>query len=323
MDEEFDPRDSPDLGNAYLVTAYHTVQHPNQGDSVWIPTPTSDDLAQPPIVVPGTGSIDVTFTWDPTEVTVPKIGLAYRTAASTTLNSLPGSGSPASWNIPVQANETDNGHQAFTLWEFYLVYENDATASPTTWRPAVVAGPVHITIKLNKDPSGVRFEPGHVDHWGDKTEMPLPIQKDANGNLVMYSANGGTITASHFVFLEDGAIVPPGTTRMSIRFTWDSSSATIPGEKDLRLGWRSADQPPGPSRGAEQYYRSGAVSCGARCLLYDFTLEGGQTDGYYQQKSNWAFFPYPAYEEDDGRPRTYEGGIKLGFEVTVYRDASA
>lgn len=319
MDDEFDPRDSADVGHPVLVQTYHTAQHPNTGSSVYIPIPPVDaGDARPTIVVPGTGSIEVKLTWDPVEVSVPAIGLTYRTAASTTLVALEAQPSPASWTIPVAANETDNGHQTFTLWEFYLVYAN--RPGTTTWRPSAVAGPIQVQILLNKDPSGVRFEPGHVDHWGDKTELELPVDPET---LTFYSARTATVAAYHFIYLADGVIVPPGTTRMTLQFTWDDAGATIPVEKDLRLGWRTADQPPGQTRDPSMFYRDGEVTCGAKCWAFDVPVSTAQTDGYYQQASNWAFYPYLGYEEDQGRDRSLEGGIDMGLVVKVYRDPAA
>jgi hypothetical protein len=141
--------------------------------------------------------------------------------------------------------------------------------------------------------------------------------------LAFYSARQGTVASYHFIHLADEVIVPPGTARMALRFTWDDAGATIPGAKDLRLGWRTADQPPGQTRDPSQYYREGATSCGDKCVAFDVPVESQQSDGYYQTASNWAFYPYLGYEEDDGRDRVMEGGIKMGLEVKVYRAAEA
>lgn len=316
VDMDFDPRDSADVGLEPLTRTYNTALYPNNGGSIYIPIPEDTGGSRPPIVLPGTGSLDVTFTWDPLEVSVPRIGLTYRTAASTELVSLEAQASPASFALAVLPNQTDNGHQEFSLWEFYLTYDNSPGVD---YRPSVVAGPIHITMTLNKDPSGLLYEPGHKDFWGDKTELDLAIDPDT----LFFPSSRVTVTAGSFIYLDEGVLVPPGTTRLTVRFTWDDAGATIPGDKDMRFGWRTADQSPGKTRDPSQYYRDGETSCGDKCIAFDVPVESQQSDGYYQQVSNWAFYPYLGYEEDNGLNRNLEGGIKVGLEVKVFRDAPA
>lgn len=289
--------------NPYLdkvLGAFYYSNQPSPSNS-WCKVPFKNLGAEPEIVLPGTKEVQVTITWQngAQGSTLPKMGLAYSTANSSTMVFLAKQPPGTKFTIPVTPADTDSGHQRFSLWNFWLVPNNDVKNAPTDL-PAVSPGTFHVKIVIIKG-DVIPVDPAHEDFW--------------KGNLtkVLMQRGAGTVAAANGrprMSLPAKTIVPPGTNKLRIQFYWsynDAGNGTA-ADRDYVLLWRTADMP--PQAKLSEFVTNTPVTPGNHYKVYEVPVKDTETDGYYQRVSMWAFQPSIAgYEKEwynpDPRGRTF------------------
>lgn len=270
----------------------------------------------PRLIYPGTRQVVVTLAWDTSKTTVHSVGLEY-TMANGKGGKLGRQASPAVFKIPINlAEETDRGHQWFSLWDF-RVYMGTVTTSGenqgTNTRPALLYGAFHATIKVIK--GDLLPEPPHVDHWQGKTQKALL-------NITTANPRSSTDVVDRTVYQGPklDSIVPPGTKTLRIFFVWeyDQLNQTAPAVPEQVLTWKTAADDPKLTR-AEHYRTAPAKQSGPQWKLYEIELKPADCDAFYQSRSLWKFLPATKDFERDSRdydPRP----SKIRMQVTAIRD---
>lgn len=233
--------------------------------------------SRPPIVLPGTGELRITITWDEADVDVDAFVIGYQTAATLKYVDEPGQPNGATTVVPILAGEADNGHQAFSLWQFRVRPE----ARPT---PMTMLGPIHVNIVMVK--GDLPVDPPHEDRWNGTTS--LVVRNFDNVHTIGTTGITSCAETYNILALDEGLIVPPGANRMTVRFQWASTRAPgTPDDGKYELSWKPANLPPDSPEA--DYLKAPPTTAGATSLAFDFPLDAGQTDAFYQLKSNWLF----------------------------------
>lgn len=287
------------------VTAWTYYSNADTNEFI-IPIPITEP--EPNLVYPGAKEIQVTVRWTQNECTLSQLGLKYVSAAASDEIVLDKRASGEPFVIPVTQEMTDNGHQTFTLWEFYINPGNDVRYSD--YEPGFCQGPIDVVIKAIKG-SDPPLEPPHPDFW--KGEDRIVLLDDA---VVSHTA---LLSRPAFRLGKD-QLVPPGTERMRMELWWSYQQAngTSP-SLDHVLTWRTANQYPVDTPYSE-YERAEPVASGPQSVAYEIEVAPGQTDAFYQQRSVWEWLPsLDGYEDDNSQPDTRPREFHL--TVSIFRNA--
>jgi hypothetical protein len=131
----------------------------------------------------------------------------------------------------------------------------------------------------------VPIEPSHEDFWNGTDRLALRSYDTVS--KVGATSVGGCGEIYNELGLDEGRIVPPGTKRLLVRFTW--SSDRHPADDGVfELSWKPADLPPGTPYG--DYQTASGTAAGATTRVFEIPLQPGQTDAFYQTKTNWKFY---------------------------------
>jgi hypothetical protein len=292
----------------------------NSGDAYdypfFLPERTPD--GQVALVYPGAARVEVTLTWSSDDVNLPALGLKYAPANEPQRTTLPPQASGTPFLIDVGPGMSDAGHQLFTLWEFYVTTGNDVRNAPS-WQPGAVLGPVDVRVEAVK--GIVALEPEHPAFWAGSDQLLLRDPANPYAFNWGVQENDRRTSSSGPITLDKGKIVPPGTTRLRLEFSWGASGPVPPPDEDWVLTWRTAAQDPRTTLLA-QYARADPVSEGPGSKVYEFAVAEGESDAFYQGKSLWRFLPSRAGTEDD--PAVYHDARLHGYSfrlgVTAFKD---
>ncbi|MBI2078310.1 MAG: carboxypeptidase regulatory-like domain-containing protein [Euryarchaeota archaeon] len=265
------------------------------------------------IVLPGTKEMRVTFSWRPTQVTLPRIGFGYRhpamSGAGFTLLEPKAAG--GTWTLRVLPAMADSGHQKFSLWSL-IAYSANSYTSPTTFAPAVVTGPLHVKVVLVR--GEVTLEPPHEDFWtaGDTRILSDYARAQYDGGA------NPTRNPSYGLRLDSKQIVPPGTKKLRIEFRVVYAAQESVNALDWDLTWRTGSQNPQTTT-VTQYSRATPTTDTPLHKVWEIDVKPEDSDAFYQTQSNWNFVPWPKPWPEEGmflEPRARN----LYFGVTAFKD---
>lgn len=282
MDHDFmlgEPTTDGSFGPLY-EQASATYVRPNQNGTYRLPVP--DDGGR--IIIPGTARIEATASWDTAEIALDRFGLVYIPANDDEPAFAGYLENGVALSIPVAPEAADGGHQAWSLWEFFVFTDNNAQ-SPTDFQPTAMQGPLHVKMDLHK--GDIPVDPPHPDYWNGSRELVL-IDKDQP--LVVPQAYGAGRETGYGIVFEPPTIVPPETTFMRIEFEWHyQANDGSPADQDYVLTWRTAAMNP-QTTAISDYVMIDPVEEGDHSKVYEFDV-AGEGDAFYQQKSAWRFAP--------------------------------
>ncbi|HUR62260.1 MAG TPA: carboxypeptidase-like regulatory domain-containing protein [Candidatus Thermoplasmatota archaeon] len=321
MDDDVDLRvPTSENGNVdpNLYAADVTAEYPNENHTMYFHIP-SDARAdgRPALVLPATKEMRVTITWDQADVQVKQFGIGYTPASAsrTTFYNMHPHVSGDPWVIPTQPKDTDNGHQYFTLWKFSIWTANKY--SDLGFTPETIRGPIHVRIDLVK--GEVPVDPPHADLWNGTTEMVV-----RGFGQETYFATACCTESNVRMALDQGALVPPGTHRMHLKFTWmfrpnnNNPVPPSPLDGEWSVSWKPASMD-GNAHGTGDYLTAEPSKTGTQSKEWDIEVAPGDTDAFYQSASNWVFRAYqPSHESYPYAVGDFWHVFRL--EVTVYKD---
>ncbi len=253
-------------------------------------------------VWPGTQRIEITPSWSASDYNGPAVGIVWRAPNATTYT----------WSNAVQAGKTlaieveaamwDPAHHAFSLWEFYLCKEGHderpTGATGTVFPGRVFSGKYHIQMTLFKGTALAADQP-HPRFWQNGSQMRV-----VDGWRNISCVNGCTAgldgrgpDPANFAF-DPLQLVPPGTGKVVATLQWQYSAAT--GTKPLSTTYAPASVPPHEKTDLTKYKAPKAEVSGAGVRKYVIVPAPGETDAFYQTKSNWRFVWGNEGEEADG-----------------------
>lgn len=279
-----------------------------------IPLPETEDT--PALVYPGTKEVQVTFTWNDAPPMPPEYALAYAPANDNSETELERQTSGGTWTIPVTPEMTDNGHQIYTLWEFYIVPVNEVTEAPD-YRPSFVTEPIHVTIKVIRGDEPFP-EPPHPTFWaGSDTYW---VRTFDNGT---YSSTGTGVFVSDPKFQPaKERIVPPGTGRLSVVLKWTFDHPT-PLAPKYDLYYHGASVSPAWQGPVADWPKATLVEEGDSQRVFEIEVAPGETDGYYQSKSGWRFAARPEGHSPDERTPDQNMARRITIQIDAHRDAQS
>lgn len=277
---------------------------------------------RPALIYPGTALIDITLDWDSPLTRAEKMGVAYIAPESDELVLLARQPSGSLWSIPILPHMADNGHQAFSFWNFFLYSGNDP-GNPDFTPQYSFDEPFHVTVTVHK--GAIPHEPPHRDFWEDGPVKQLRIE--AEQEISTMTVRDWRVENSGHVFLPEDVLVPPGTRQLVVEYTYihgdpnnNDDQGTMP--QPQTLTFRMADQNPWETPVGE-YRQFPATECAepaeaGTCLRYDIDLESGWSDAFYQTKSLWAFLTNVEGSEDERRYTPSAGGqITMLLDITM------
>lgn len=291
-------------------TAYVSAQSAYNSNWFWpMPIPSDRGDGRPPTVLPGTKEIRITLNWGD-DVDIDAFIIGYKTATSTTETRLDAQGNGQERILTLSPGDEDNGHQSFSLWSFTL--RPVVRSVP----PATTLGSIHATFLLVKG-DGVPVEPVHRDFWNGSDQLLLRDYALPARTGTHYV--GGCGESQLFLGAAD-TLVPPGTSRMTMRLGWHANASTLggtPGDGTYRLLWKPANL--GPSSPISDYQTAEPTRPTATTALYDVPIQSSQTDAYYQAKTNWIFVP-DRTDMPGVCATNWEYGTDWNLEVIAYKD---
>lgn len=291
-----------------------------QATDAWYFTIKPANSQDPPIIFPGTRELRITFTWTQDNVRLDQLGLIYSNPATPAKVITPPKASPATWVIPVTPESSDDGHQLTSAWSFYIYTPNDKD-QPTTWKPGLVMGPMHVKMVLVK--GDLYLEPEHPTFWDQGDEL-----------LVRSSSTAVKFTITDRTGGQGGLrpdtkkMVPPGTGKLQIKF-WYYYDDALNGTRghEWVLTWRTPAQD--PATPLAQYKRAAPAQESTGFKLYEIDLAEEDWDPYYATSSRWLWLPSPKGQEDANQLGNNEdyyrgqatGGLKFRLAVHAFKDA--
>lgn len=300
--------------------AYYTVTTGVMRPNLWWPTDawpipileTPD--GGPPIVIPGTAKMDVTFRWDEATMVMDDLGLCYYSPAEDAERQcFDPAPSGTTFSIDVTPDMADSGHQRFSMWQLTAWRTDVRDASDHS--PAATLGSVDVEILLTK--GDIYLEPPHEVFWADTDTLVLRSTNDTyTRNTCAVACNPRPVLG-----LDDGKIVPPGTDRMRVTLAWEFGG--VPADAinpDYALTFRTGDM--NPQTTFYPQFMTMEATDGSRAdqfKVYEFEVPTEWTDAFYQQRSNWQFGIYNAdFEPNDEefRPRD----VTYTLEVLAFND---
>lgn len=225
------------------------------------------------IVYEGTGKLDLTVTW--TEATMTGMGVAYKTAASTTFSELQPVASGETLTVDVTPEMSDMPHEKTSRWAFFF---RPASAGQT------MIGTFHVKVDIVRL-GDITVFPGHPELFGDANTLVLfsGAGTSSQSNFVTGTLNFATGAESQ----EDGVaaqkVVPMETLSMTANLTITSADASLGEVTDVWFLYKSAD--------SSRYRRAELVSGDMTTGIFQFAwpVEMEQTDSPYAQTSQWRF----------------------------------
>lgn len=291
------------------------VQKPNptaNTTDTWWRVPILEGLGDdgPPLVLPGTARVDFELTWNPDEVTVDSFGLAYFSAAPESVTVLGRQAGPALWSIAVNETMDDNGHQQWSFWRFYLYTTPVSQRSP----PDLYAVTGSLQVKITLHRGNVIEEPGHRDFWGGNDTL---ILRDLSVVTTIPTACCQARSGYQSLDLDGETIVPPGTVRMRVEFTvrYQGATGETPLDLDYTLTWKTAALNP-QTETIQQWTEMDPIVDEKNHKVWEFELQPGEADAYYQRSSLWEWKPWPRPFSEDGywletRTREFQLGVQV------------
>lgn len=254
------------------------VYQPNNGNWWMYFGITPANAGAPPIILPGTAAMRITVSWSSADANVDSFMLGYHGADTKTYSDNTYTNGVES-TVDIDAEETDNGHQAFSLWGFRI------KPTPRTAPPQTITGPIHVKMILVK--GTVPAEPAHEDFWEANTTY---VVRDENLTFTPSSTYvGGCGSEYQKVYAEAGRLVPPGASRMRIKFSWAAvSPLTGVADGTYGLWWKPANLP--PLTPLSEYVTVEPTRKTASSAEFDIPLAAQETDAFYQTSSNWIFY---------------------------------
>jgi hypothetical protein len=319
MDEAVDLSTGPSSGywaySPYYSKTYCANNNCSKSDDPYWKFTIPEHPPMPPIIFPGTARVEITYGWSSGDATLSKLGLMYRHAGTTKYNFSAPRASGVPFVIETTPEMVDTGHQKFTLWRFAVVADNDLAANAGTRTPAVLLNPIHIKIVIHR--GDLIVEPAHEDYWHGKESKLL---RNATDTWIRLNAVDTQNRAGTGYGAAPRLIVPPGTNRLHMVFTWKYATAPGVGDFDYTLTWRTAEQHPFYTQ-VKDYRRAAPAESGDHKKVYDVPLKPEQTDAFYQRYSLWFFLPSQAGLEDTllTVDKNY-AGITFSLEITAFKD---
>lgn len=284
-------------------------------DGYPIPLPKATDPSHPPVVIPGTGTIQIRMSWAGPETSPTTLGVyaEYPGIARRWLGEKP---SGSTWTIQgLNESHTDSGHQKWSDWRFFIHSANDVqTEAGSGYSPAVMLGEVSVVITLIKG-----FEPGvddkHDDFWRGNETVTYTATRAAS----ILSVPG----VQRF-FLKKNEVIPPGAGRMRLELTWDYT--TLPADLPVppyTLAWRTGAQNPYTTTRSDWVRRAPDAST-PTSRTFEFPLLPTEPDPFYRDSSNWNWYIlYDAPNEQvadllDNYLRP--GDVTFTLKITAFKD---
>jgi hypothetical protein len=230
-------------------------------------------LPEGQLVFEGTGKMEITATW--TDPTVTGVGIAYKSAATTTYTPAKDVKTGVPMTIDVTPEMTDMPHSKTTRWAFFL--EPDQAGQ-------VIEGTIHVKIDIIKM-RDVALWPGHPHLFdgADTLELWKGSGSSSQQNFVLSAADFITKTPVQDESLQSKQVVPMETLNMTANLTIKTTNVDIGKVTNITFGVKPAN--------SNRFYPAHLVKFDASTNTYYYawqvTME--QTDSPYAKESAWRF----------------------------------
>jgi hypothetical protein len=275
-------------------------------------------------VYEGTAAIEVKLDWTSNDAPVEELILGYRAANMTNYEVTTPIKKGVPFTLPVSPEMWDSGHQAFTLWDFGLcvAYETEIPADGKFF-----IGKVKVFMKLIRGHE-ILPEPPHPNFWANGSEV-LVIDGLKKSTSAQYATSRSQYRGDFFVKPTGSKLVPPGTKTLRATLEW-TYSGPAPQPKAWSLTYRPANVNPRSYDGPGDFQKVAPTESGATKRVYDIPIKPGESDAFYQQRSNWGFMLNLEGEEASSNWVNPCGNCKIEFKIDAvaiqdpaYGDAAA
>lgn len=244
-----------------------------------------------------------------------EISMGYNPANTARWTQMEAKGAQASWEIPVDPEQTDPPHAKSTDWEFRLEAEGNG---------AVLDGEVNVTILAHKTRDLDEW-PEHPDFWdrGNRTQLHLANLNDTFDEQEAEVYIGPVRPEEKNLTLPEGTIVPPETEVLLLDFWYARSDAPKnAANADVELRVKH-----GSSSTWYSYAEHRIVQEKDGYKQYAIPVDGSSWDSPYVEESDWKFQVYAPFGANTQGTEARDVTVDLGFaevgEGNVTLDATA
>lgn len=247
-------------------------KEPKLGRTVW-------RLPDGAIVYEGTGTMEITATWDDPRVTA--IALEYRSGVDAEFGEPLPLPHGETLSIPITPEMTDMPHMSTSRWVF-------------GWEPAdapgAALGPFNVKIDIVRVADVMLF-PGHPELFEGKPEKVLHDLDHEQAEVSYAKRVPNLATQGDFgeKTVSPQKVVPMETKAMQVEVTVLDTSATPGVVSDIRFFYHGADT----TFLGHPYVIPYEGSFDTGVLVYRFPVTMEQTDTPYGEQSQWVFFVEP------------------------------
>ena len=320
---------NPPYSHAYLanqkvgqLAGYECVNQQGQSAGSSFSMLTFDDPTQ--IVWPGTQTIEVSLSWQATDfVGSDRIGIAWKSASGTKFNLSPPLKNNEVLRIKVEPGEHDPAHHMFSLWEFRVCIggKGEATTAGRVVGRAFL-GKYHAKMTLFAGAS-ILADPPHPRFWANGSTLKvlddLRTATCPDVDDCITTTYSGRDSREKFWF-HPSSLVPPGTGKIKATLSWNYAMPV--NNKPLSLTYSPANQPPLDKYDHMKFKKPAPAAKGTNWTSYEFAIQPGENDAFYQAKTNWRFlWGYEGEEYEDLYVHSCGCEIRVRLVVDVMRDS--
>lgn len=231
------------------------------------------------IVYEGTGSMEITASWDNPLVT--SLALEYASGASREFSAPLPLAHGGTLTLPVEPGMTDMPHMSTSRWVF--AWEGGEA-------PSAALGPFRVKIVIVRVDDVMLF-PGHPKLFNGATEKVLEDAEHAHEEVSYAKRVPNLATQGEFgeKTVHPSKIVPMETQAMRVEVTILDATATPGQVTDVRFFYHGADT----TFLGHPYVIPLEGDFASGSLVYQFPVTMDETDTPYGEESQWVFFVEP------------------------------
>jgi hypothetical protein len=268
----------------------------------------------------GTSTLEVTVTWTASDyVGGDKVGIVYRPANATSYSWTDGIASATQYRIPVEPPMWDAGHQLFTLWQFYVCIGGKNEVGPTqAFAGREFVGKYHVKMTMRQE-YPVIAETAHPRFWANGTSVRvLESYRNLSCSATTTVCWGGVVAGrtNYPDYFRWGAksLVPPGTSKVIANLSWTYQLPTD--SRALTITFSPANVPPQQKTDLSKFFGGKVVASQANRRSIEYNVKPGESDAFYQKRSNWYFmWAIDGQEAQDGY--IHQCGCELQMHLVV------
>lgn len=255
------------------------------------------------LIPPGARALEITLTWEPeVDDSKPTFGARPPTEPhDNTYYTIEQMESGETYELEIDPLYADHGHNSRTEWVIWIGRGDFPMPKGSTYNSMREGIGVSIVALKGEVP----IDPPHPRYWAETDSIVLPkVEEDIQALVRAPQRNPVADRCNYFnlacLKFDEGGIVPPGTTRLDVNFSYHRPGGLLPDEApeplvyDYVLGFKGSARPRTdatwedydfPEPAMEEPHSDG----NGRTLQYSIDVSDHGADQFYNKRSKWVF----------------------------------